>query len=257
MVNWLKNLFKRNETMKSAMPSVKHLTETYKDFDTIIKTYYQVKDANGKLVNIDGMINPLKLDFRQEWSVIDDQGTTPECACYSICGICEALIWKRTGKLINLDAHQVYSLAKQIDGSGPNTDGTTLEAAIRAAMKLGGLENQSKDIKLGFLYNDGTDSMIEKLKYLIHKYSFIHAGFNITQGWMNLDINNYVIRHYGKNYGGHAVAIVGFDKDNCYIANSWGKSWAAKGFALMPWSIFKQEFIYACFLQNCFERWQE
>ena len=233
------------------------LIEKYKDFDKVIKTYYQAKDHNGKLVNLDGIINPLKVDNRQEWSVIDDQGSSSECACYSICGICEALIWKRTGKLINLDAHQVYALAKQIDGTDINSDGTYLEYAIKAAMTLGGLEKYSKNIKTGFLYNDGSDSMIEQLKYLIHKYSFVHAGFNITQGWFNLDKNNYVIQHYGQNYGGHAVAIVGVDQDNCYIANSWGKNWAATGFALMPWNVFKKEFMYACFLQNCFEEWNE
>ena len=103
------------------------------------------------------------------------------------------MIWKRTGQLINLNAHQVYALAKQIDGLDINSDGTYLESAIKAAMQLGGLEKTSKNIKPGFLYNDNSDSMIERLKYLVHKYDFIHAGFNITEGWMNLDKDHYVI----------------------------------------------------------------
>ena len=41
------------------------LIEKYKDFDKVIKTYYQAKDHNGKLVNLDGIINPLKIDNRQ------------------------------------------------------------------------------------------------------------------------------------------------------------------------------------------------
>jgi len=40
------------------------LIEKYKDFDTIIKTYYQAKDHNGKIVNIDKIVNPLKIDNR-------------------------------------------------------------------------------------------------------------------------------------------------------------------------------------------------
>lgn len=40
------------------------LIEKYKDFDTVIKTYYQAKDHNGKLVNLDGIINPFKIDNR-------------------------------------------------------------------------------------------------------------------------------------------------------------------------------------------------
>lgn len=254
MIDWLKKMFSK-DAIKSAAET-KYYIEKYKDFDKVIKTYYQAKDHNGKLVNIDGIVNPLKIDNRQQWSVIDDQGTTSECTCYSICGICEALIWKRTGKLINLDAHQVYALAKQLDGD-INSEGTYLEYAIKAAMKLGGLEEISKNIKMGFLYNDNSDAMIEQLKYLLHKYEFIHAGFSINEGWMNLNNNNYTIKDYGRSYGGHAVAIVGADTEHCYIANSWGKTWAAKGFALMPWNVFKSQFLYACFLQNCFDNWHE
>lgn len=233
------------------------LIEKYKNFDKIISTPYQAKDANGKLFDINSIVNPLKIDNRQQWSVIDNQGSTSECACYSICGICEALIWKRTGKLLDLNADQVYSLAKRIDGSDVNSDGTYLESAIQAAMTLGGLGDVSKSIKTGFLYNDKSNDTVDRLKYLVHKYDFVHAGFSITDGWMNLNKNDFTIQSYGRNYGGHAIAIVGYDSDGCYIANSWGKEWAATGFALMPWNVFKQEFMYACFLQNCFNDWRE
>jgi hypothetical protein len=43
------------------------------------------------------------------------------------------LIWKRTGKLINLDANQIYAKAKTIDGN-KNMDGTDLQSAIKAAL---------------------------------------------------------------------------------------------------------------------------
>jgi len=48
------------------------LIEKYKDFDKIISTPYQAKDANGKLFDITGIVNPLKIDNRQQWSVIDN-----------------------------------------------------------------------------------------------------------------------------------------------------------------------------------------
>ena len=40
---------------------------------------------------------------------------------------------------------------------------------------LGGLD--VKDLKINFLYNDGTAATVEQLKFLIHKYDFVHAGF--------------------------------------------------------------------------------
>lgn len=103
-------------------------------------------------MNIDGIVNPVKIDNRQITSVTDQQGSTPHCAAYSICNLCESIIWKRTGKLINLNADQVYAHAKMMDGQA-SEDGTYLEFAIKAALKLGGFQNPD-DIKIGFLYND-------------------------------------------------------------------------------------------------------
>ena len=33
------------------------------------------------------------------------------------------------------------------------------------------------DIKIKSVYNDGTDRTIELIKFLIHKYDFLHVGF--------------------------------------------------------------------------------
>lgn len=58
-----------------------------------------------------------------------------------------------------------------------NQDGTFLECAIRAAFELGGIE--SSKIEIGFLKNDHTPNTIEQMKFLVHKYDFVHAGFMI------------------------------------------------------------------------------
>ena len=236
--------------------SNQYYIEKYKDLKDIEKYYFQLRDKNNKLINIDGIVNPLMINNRQEFAVIDNQGNTPHCAGYSICSIVEALIFKRTGKLINLNADQVYAKAKTMDGD-PDGEGTYLEAAIKAALELGGLGKYSKDIKIGFLYNGKDDETVEKLKYLVHKYEWLHAGFSITSAWYNCNAKNYRIGHGGQPLGGHAVCIVGYDQEGCYIANSWGQSFGSKGFGLMPWSVFKEELIYACYLQNCFNDFRE
>lgn len=227
------------------------IIEKYKDFDKIIKTYYQAANHNGKLVNIDGVVNPLKCDNRQQCAPTDDQGNTSQCAAYSICNWAEALLWKRTGKIANLNAEQVYAGAKQIDGM-KNEDGTMLEYAIQSALKLGGFQNTSK-MKIQFLYNDKTTRTIEMLKFLIHKYDFVHAGFNIYEGWFKCDSNNYKVKHSGACAGGHAVLICGYDTEGVYIQNSWGKEWGACGFAVVPWDVFINDFMYGCYLQDVFD----
>ena len=63
-----------------------------------------------------------------------------------------------------------------------NGAGTYLECAIQAALQLGGFVNP-ENISIGFMENDKTDRTVETFKYLIHKYDFVHLGFDITTGW--------------------------------------------------------------------------
>lgn len=74
-----------------------------------------------------------------------------------------------------MNADQVYAHAKLIEGDTTG-EGTYLECAIKAALKLGGFMD-SKNIKIGMLNNDGTDKTVQMMKYLIHKYDFVHCGF--------------------------------------------------------------------------------
>ena len=229
--------------------------EKYGNQDEIIKTWFQVKDGRGKTVNVDGVVNPLKIDNRQLASPTDQQGSTPHCAAYSICGLVEAINWKRTGKICNLNADQVYAHAKLIEGDLKG-EGTYLECAIQAALKLGGFVN-SKNVKTGFVHNDGTDNTVETVKYLLHKYDFLHVGFGITTGWYSCANDNPIIKHTQIDIGGHAVLLVGYDQLGAYVQNSWGKEWGSNGFGVLPWDIFKQEFMYGCYLQNCYDCLQE
>lgn len=81
------------------------LISKYKNDKVLIKTYYQAKDRNGMLANVDNVVNPLKIDNRQLMSPTDNQGTVPSCAGYSACTLIESLYWKQTGKLVQLEAN--------------------------------------------------------------------------------------------------------------------------------------------------------
>ena len=140
--------------------------------------------------------------------------------------------------------------AKTIDGS-PNSEGTWLEYAIKAAMILGGFE--TKNMKIKFMQNDGTQKTIEKLKYLIHKYDFLHAGFVIDEGWYSPNQEDPYIKKSSNSQGGHAVLIVGYDNTGLYIQNSWGTSWGSKGFAILPWDLVLDQLMYVCYLTGIYD----
>lgn len=228
-----------------------YLIDTYKSEEKIISDYYKIS-KNGKKIDVTGVVNPLKIDNRTLMSPTDDQKNFPACAGFSAATLIESLYWKNTGKLKQLDSLQVYQLAKQNDGE-VNQDGTYLEHSIDAVLKL--CKNDPEfsflnDVKFGIFYNYGTKETIELTKQLLHKYDFLQVGFNIDEGWNDCNNENYILRARGRNLGGHAVNLCGYDSDGFYILNQWGTVWGAKGYGIMPYDLFLKQFMYGVYLQG-------
>ena len=220
------------------------LIKKYQNDQVIIKTYYE--DPSG--INIDGIVNPLKIDNRQLVSPTDNQGVYPACAGYSACTLVESLYWKSTGRLIQLDSKQVYAKAKQLDGE-IDMNGTYLETALRAALDLCDF-NMLSNARVSTFGNGRNKNTVETTKFLLHKYDFLQVGFLIDEAWYSCSRENYVIGKGGRSLGGHAVLLCGYDQTGVFVNNQWGVSWGAKGFAVMPWDLYLQELMYGAYLEN-------
>ena len=230
----------------------KDFIDAYKTDDKIISDYYKLRDNKGKLIDLTGTICPLRIDNRQLMSPTDNQTVTPHCAGYSAATLVESLLWKRSGKLKQLDSHQVYALAKKIDGE-VQMDGTYLEAAMKAVLTLCKKDPEFSfldDAKIGLFYNDNTNATIQAAKDLIHRYDFLQVGFNIDEGWYTCTQNNYVLRPHGRSLGGHAVNLCGYDEDGFYVMNQWSIDFGSKGFAIMPYDVFLKQFMYGAYFYN-------
>ena len=218
----------------------------YKFDNSIITDSYKIKDNKGNIVNLDGIINPLVVDNRHLVSPMDNQRSTNACAAYSAATIVESLYWKRTGKLKQLNSHQIYAKAKEIDGN-PNQYGTRLEMAFDAIFNL-----CKNDPEFSFLNNakkyvsgnDGTINTINIYKFLLHKDDFLQAGFLLDDGWCNCTNTNYIIKKGTKKLGGHAVVLAGYVPEGFIICNSWGTNWGAKGFGILPYDLFLEQLQY-------------
>lgn len=216
----------------------------------IISDYYKLCDSSGKYVDLTGIVSPLRVDNRPKMAPTDNQRSTPHCAAYSAATLAESIYWKRTGILKQLDSHQVYALAKQLDNE-VYSDGTYLECALHAVINLAAFEN-SDEIKIGLFYNKKTADTIAETKHLIFKYNYLQAGFNIDEGWYDVTDTNYCISPRGQSLGGHAVNLVGYDQEGVYVLNQWGTDWGAKGYAIMPWAIYLKQLMYGAYLKGAF-----
>lgn len=89
----------------------KQMVQKYKVDNTILESYF--KNASNQPVV--GMTFPLRLDNRQYCSPTDYQGDKPSCCGYSTAQILESLNWIDTGKIVQMEADQIYAKCKEAD----------------------------------------------------------------------------------------------------------------------------------------------
>jgi C1A family cysteine protease len=62
----------------------------------------------------------------------------------------------------------------------------------------------------------------------LHEAGILYVSALIHEGWFQTGGNGR-IPHVAGVSGGHAFAIIGYDKSGFWLQNSWGVAWAAKG----------------------------
>lgn len=226
----------------------KEAINAYKDKKTFDVYSYTITNNLGQSLDLNGIISPLERDNRDIIPPIEDQLDTPFCAAYSITTIFEALYWKKTGKLVQLDQNHVYAKAKEYDGHA-ESEGTSLDAAIKACADLCGLKQDQ--VKISLYMNDKSINTVNMIKHLVHKYDLIHVGMILDQSWFSCNNDNYIVPGNQIPTYGHAMVICGYDETGMYVCNSWGKHWGSNGMAICPWNIVLKELSYFATIDFC------
>ena len=199
-----------------------------------------IQNGNGwNPSKIDGtemeFLNVKNFDIPEEYSYIDylppveDQGNTNMCVTYSLashldwnCNVDNSLINKRNN---HINKKEIYS-----------------------ARTLSGDRGMSFKEALNFLKKKGVSSDFGKLK--IERYMMIKTIDALKQalllngpcvgGLIIKDNKKIDFWNGNQNYGGHAIAIVGYNKQGFIIRNSWGNSYGTNGYALLKYNDFEK-----------------
>ena len=175
------------------------------------------------------------LDLPEEYSYIPylpkiiDQGSRPICVP---CSLSAHVNWNKNvddgdnKRDNNVDLLQIY---KQKTSNG---DGMTFKEALH------------------FLKHKGVQSNNGILK--IRKYATIGSPVALKQAILlngpcvgGLPVFNSDSCEFWKDYGtfgflgGHAISIVGWNKEGFLIRNSWGERFCSQGYTLLPYDDFK------------------
>lgn len=221
---------------------------------------YQVEHAQDAGVLTAAPAIPRSKDLREAWWKIGDQGQTGSCVGWATAD--SVLRWhfvkaKRLDEKELLSPRFIWMAAKEMDEftTFPTTfieiDGTSLKAALDIARKYGIVTESVLPFNSGKLYQ-GKEQSFYVLAAQRKIASYINLGRDQT-AWRNwlatqgpiltrLDVDNtwvnakatkgkLAIYNPNQQYGGHAVALVGYDPDSFIVRNSWGTpAWGDQGF---------------------------
>lgn len=174
---------------------------------------------------------PEEFNLQNVMPPVRNQGSSSTCVCQSLTGVLDFIKNAREGvccKCNGFSIDELYSIR-----ADKKANGMTFKEAL-SYLRHHGLDGEKIE---GY----AKVNSIEAAKYALIMFGPIVAGFPVysragDQFWHKI----------GYNQGGHAVTIVGYNKDGFIIRNSWGANWADRGHVLIPYDEFNQ---------YCFESW--
>lgn len=187
-----------------------------------------------------------------------DQGAEGACTGFGLATVANYLLLRRKlpPNMTPVSARMIYEMAKRYDEwPGEDYQGSSARGAIKGWHKHGICSEEAW--RYGVNYVDGhlnkerlTDAVRRPLgayyrvnhKDLVSMHSalaetgILYATATVHSGWRTVKFKkDGVIPLETQIIGGHAFAIVAYDERGFWIQNSWGKNWAAEGFALVSY----------------------
>jgi len=199
-----------------------------------------------------------------------DQGEEGACTGFGLAAVCNYLLGTRSFGAKNeiVSARMLYEMAKRYDEwRGVDYDGSSARGAMKGWHKHGVCLEKAwpyttvhADLDLS---NDRADDAVKRplgayfrvnhkdivaMHAALAEVGILYATADVHEGWdeENVDPRTGVIKHHPTRTGGHAFAIVGFDRAGFWIQNSWGKSWGKRGFGHLS---------YVDWLSNGYDVW--
>jgi len=185
---------------------------------------------------------------------VRDQGSEGACTGFGLAAVIDLLIAKARhkvdGKPVVVSTRMLYEMAQRYDEwAGEDYEGSSCRGAIKGWYSMGvcreALYPYDQSLNTGWTIDaakDARNTTIGAYYRLRQRISDYHAALNevgaiycsadVHKGWQSPDPTNPRIGYDKKILGGHAFAIVGYDKDGFWIQNSWGPDWGRNGTAL-------------------------
>ena len=208
---------------------------------------------------------PAKIDYTVQMTPVRNQGAEGTCVGFATAvGVKEWMEQKEYKLYIPLSPRYVYEYARKIDGSSPDSEGTTLVAATKTLVSKGiceekfwpyvaqnpGKPDSKADLNASrYKIQPGWARITneKELRHYLNEYGPTLIGVVVYNNWYrekNGHIPNPTLweRYINGALGGHAICLVGYDdKTQEYkFKNSWGSDWGDNGYGYLTYKHIRQ-----------------
>ncbi|MCW5908025.1 MAG: C1 family peptidase [Chitinophagales bacterium] len=206
---------------------------------------------------------PLSVDLREDkWWKIGDQGATGSCVGWAAADSVMRWHMVKKGTITQqqlLSVRFIWMASKETDEFNNRATtflekaGTSLKAALEIGRKYGNvletdlpfsgtltLANEhvfygnAATRRINSYYNlvAGMPDKLASFRRWIAAKGPVLTRLTVDSEWRNVGVNGKLANYNAATAnGGHAIALVGYTKDYFIVRNSWGTSWAHKGYA--------------------------
>jgi hypothetical protein len=194
--------------------------------------------------------------FRSLKIPVLNQGSEGACTGFGLATVANYLLSGRGKRPLadEVSAWMFYAMAKRYDEwPGEDYSGSSARGAVKGWHKHGVCALRLwKDSGANADFNAevGADAISRPLgayfrvnhKDLVAMHAaltevgVLYATAKVHEGWSRVRSGDEDIEYSSDVVGGHAFAIVGYDRDGLWIQNSWGSDWGSGGLARLSYS---------------------
>lgn len=174
------------------------------------------------------------------------------------------LLNSRRGSKVNVSPRMLYEMARLHDEwPGEAYAGSSCRGAIKGWYNMGVCTDRqwpyvaeepnyltlkrakaARENTVGAYYR--VQPAIADFHAAINEAGAVFCSAHTHQGWQGPNRNSGLITPHPEREGGHAFAIVGYNKQGFWIQNSWGRDWGRNGLGL---------WLYEDWLDNLMDAW--
>ena len=230
-----------------------------------IPKYHWIKDkidTRDHPYQLTGATQSNIVDLRQYCSSIEDQGKLGSCTGNAIAGAIE-LLHKRQNRTLDISRLFIYYYERMFIGTVNYDSGAYIRDGIKACYTYGAPTENLWPYNISkFKMQPHKTAIVDALKRKVTSYQraldfnqvidSITSGYPVTIGFnVYSSFDSPAVAKTGfmpypdvnkeRLLGGHAVLLVGYNKDNnTFIArNSWGTRWGDNGYFYMPFEVIQ------------------